>query len=160
LAKKNAERNAVSDQITFAQGDLFEAKTLDRISLREAIKQQTFDLICCNPPYIPSEEIDSLMPEVRGHEPRLALDGGADGLDFYRRLAQDLASPRERGGRCLPTAGGRGRLAPILLLEIGCEQGKTVGEIFESAGAARVTIHRDLAGLDRVAEIEWSITNV
>ena len=169
LAKKNAERNAVTDQVSFAQGDLFEAKTADGMTLRETMNEQPFDLICCNPPYIPSGEISGLMPEVRDHEPALALDGGADGLDFYRRLADSwrlLASPRERGevadslanarfktceASCF--ADGGGRLASTFLLEIGCEQASAVKEIFEAASASRVLIHKDLAGLDRVAEI-------
>lgn len=143
LAKKNAGRNAVAEQILTAQGDLLDAVTENGITLKERLKRGNIDLICCNPPYIPSDEINALMPEVRDHEPVLALDGGADGLDFYRRLAREL----------------RPYKTPVLL-EIGCEQGAAVREIFESTGAEPVMIHRDLAGLDRVAEVNWSKYNV
>ena len=131
VAKKNAERNNVPGQLQFARGDLLEARLEDGSPL-----SGPFDLICCNPPYVPSGEIGRLMPEVRDHEPALALDGGADGLDFYRRLAKELSA-----------------LASPLLLEIGCEQGEAVRHIFESALPCTVTVLKDLAGLDRVAEI-------
>ena len=154
LAKNNAVRNAVEAQVSFALGDLLEAKTEDGTTLREQALEHPFDLICCNPPYIPSEEINGLMPEVRDHEPALALDGGADGLEFYRRLAE--TSSATASPCLLPLKGKTGEcLAPTFLLEIGCEQGKAVKEIFESAGAVRVIIHKDLAGLDRVAEVNW-----
>jgi len=77
LARANAARHQVADRIQFVRGDGFSA--ID--------PQLRFDLIVANPPYIPSSEIQSLQPEVRDYEPRHALDGGADGLDFYRRLA-------------------------------------------------------------------------
>ncbi len=147
VAKKNAERNNVSEQLRFAQGDLFNARLEDGSPL-----SGPFDLICCNPPYVPSGEIGRLMPEVKDHEPAMALDGGADGLDFYRRLARELnplASPRTRGEAA--RSAGRGRPATILL-EIGCEQGEAVRNIFETALPCTVTILKDLAGLDRVAE--------
>jgi release factor glutamine methyltransferase len=65
----------------------------------------SFDLIVSNPPYVPSAEIETLAPEVRDHDPRLALDGGADGLDFYRRLAAEAASHLRPGGRIMLEAG-------------------------------------------------------
>jgi release factor glutamine methyltransferase len=77
LAKENVARNKVAQPIDFLQGDGFAAITAD----------SKFDLIVSNPPYIPSAEIETLQPEVRDFDPRGALDGGADGLDFYRRLA-------------------------------------------------------------------------
>ena len=148
VAERNAVRNNVEEQTEFAQGDLLAARLRDGRPL-----SGPFDLICCNPPYIPSGELDALMPEVRDHEPALALDGGTDGLDFYRRLAQELtplASPLQRGE--VAHSAGRGRLATILL-EIGCEQGEAVRNIFESALPCTVTVLKDLAGLDRVAEV-------
>ena len=76
IARQNAVRHAVADRIHFHAGDGFAALP----------DQLTFDLVISNPPYIPSAEIDKLEPEVRHYDPRRALDGGADGLDFYRRL--------------------------------------------------------------------------
>ncbi len=136
VARINAEKNAVLDQVCFAQGDLTDAVTDDGKKLRSENGDLPFDLICCNPPYIPSREIEGLMPEVRDHEPHLALDGGEDGLDFYRRLAKEL------------------RGATHILLEIGCEQAEAVRRIFHEAGWDHVTVHRDLAGLDRVVRIQ------
>ncbi len=82
LARENAAVNQVSDRITFHEGDAFAA-------LPAELK---FDLIVSNPPYIAAEEIATLSPEVRDFDPRLALDGGADGLDFYRRLAAEAGA--------------------------------------------------------------------
>lgn len=151
LARENAALNGVRERVSFACGDLLEA------SLTETGGPLgRFDIICCNPPYIPGAEIGGLMPEVRDHEPRLALDGGEDGLDFYRRLAADLSG---RDGKTAPaanaadTAPGDAAL-PILFLEIGCEQGPAVRRIFEQAGWRRVSVRPDLAGLDRVVVCE------
>ncbi len=140
VARRNAALNGVADRVSFACGDLLDAVIPET---REPLG--VFDIICCNPPYIPGSEIETLMPEVRDHEPRLALDGGEDGLDFYRRLAADL-------GRCCKNAAPEDAPAPLLFLEIGCEQGPAVREIFENTGRYRVLVHPDLAGLDRVAE--------
>jgi len=92
------------------------------------------DIVVSNPPYIPTADIDGLMPEVRDHEPRLALDGGADGLDVYRAL--------------LPQAVGRARKA--VLVEIGHDQGSSVVELFGEAGLHGVRVLKDLGGRDRV----------
>jgi release factor glutamine methyltransferase len=93
-------------------------------------------MIICNPPYIETKEIDKLSIEVRDNEPRLALDGGKDGLDFYRRIAEDAGSHLRTGG--------------VLVLEIGADQAGSVKRIL---GKARTftDIHKikDLAGLDR-----------
>ena len=79
-----------------------------------------FDVIVSNPPYIPSEVIEGLEPEVRDHEPRLALDGEADGLKFYRILAERSMAYLKPGGK--------------IYMEIGFDQGKDVSELFEQAG--------------------------
>ncbi len=133
LAKKNAKHNGCAEHRRCARGDLCDAVFEEGSPLDEA-----FDLICCNPPYIPTKAIDTLMPEISVHEPLLALDGGEDGLIFYRRLAETIMKNKD---------------APPVLLEIGCEQGAAVKKIFTDAGASSVKILRDLAGLDRVAEI-------
>jgi len=94
-----------------------------------------FHAIVSNPPYIPSEEIDGLQAEVRLHDPRGALDGGADGLDPYRAIAMDSAVHLENGGR--------------IAVEIGHTQRSDVGKIFTKAGYKLLEAHRDLAGSDR-----------
>jgi len=107
VARQNARRHQVADRVQWHQGDVFAAVPVE---LR-------FDLIVSNPPYIPSARIASLEPEVREHEPRGALDGGADGLDFYRRLAA--------GGGAFLRSGGR------LMVELDDEGGAGTREIFE-----------------------------
>ena len=97
--------------------------------------QEKADLIISNPPYVPSGEIDGLMTEVR-HEPRLALDGDADGLKFYRALATIWAPKLTAGG--------------MLAVEVGDGQADDVAELFLRAGLSAVQTHRDLAGIDRV----------
>ena len=81
MAKKNAAKHGVGERITFLQGDLFTPLTID----------SAFDLVVSNPPYIAQAEFAGLAPDVREHEPRVALDGGADGLRYYRRIAAEVA---------------------------------------------------------------------
>lgn len=97
----------------------------------------TFDLIVSNPPYIASGVIRELEPEVREHEPLRALDGGRDGLDFYRRIVREAPEYLNPGG--------------WLFLEIGYDQGESLRNLLEEAGFVSVEIVKDLAGLDRVA---------
>jgi release factor glutamine methyltransferase len=91
VAQRNARDHALSDRIRWHQGDLFAAVPAEA----------RFDLIVSNPPYIPSARIETLEPEVREHEPRNALDGGADGLDFYRRMAAQARPFLKAGGRVM-----------------------------------------------------------
>ncbi len=129
VARRNAERHGVSDRIHFLEQDLLDPSA----SLGQA------DLICANLPYIPSDDLAAL--EVSRHEPRLALDGGPDGLDLIRRLISQSMS----------------LLAPYgaLLLEIEARQGTAVKALASSAYPdARVQVLRDLAGLDRVVFVE------
>ncbi len=132
IARENAAKNGVEEKILFAEGDLFRAKTKSEKSL----SRRSYDIICANPPYVPTAEIDELEPEVRDHDPLLALDGGADGLDFYRRLAKDAPAHLNEGGK--------------ILLEIGCEQGADVIRIFAEAGWREGRVEQDLSGRDRV----------
>lgn len=118
-------------EYTFVESDLF------------AQVEGRYDIIVSNPPYIRQKEIDSLMPEVRDHEPRLALDGGEDGLDFYRRIAMESPHYLRRGGR--------------LYLEIGCDQGDAVQELLVRQGFREVNVVQDYAGLDRVVHGYWPI---
>ena len=97
IARENAAKNGVEEKILFAEGDLFRAKTKSEKSL----SRRSYDIICANPPYVPTAEIEELEPEVRDHDPLLALDGGADGLDFYRRLAKDAPAHLNEGGKIL-----------------------------------------------------------
>ena len=126
-AMSNAGLNKVNRQCVFLLGDLFDALPADR----------EYDMIICNPPYIESKVIETLSIEVRDNEPRLALDGGKDGLDFYRRIAEDAGSHLRSGG--------------ILVLEIGADQAGSVKRILGKANRY-TNIHKikDLAGLDRV----------
>ncbi|HTA94632.1 MAG TPA: peptide chain release factor N(5)-glutamine methyltransferase [Verrucomicrobiae bacterium] len=107
LAKENAARNNVAERIEFLQNDEF-----------AALPQKQFDLIISNPPYIPSAEIETLQPEVRDFDPRAALDGGADGLDFYRRISMEAKPFLKSDGR--------------IMLEFGDGQVDAIKAIFEN----------------------------
>lgn len=104
--------------------------------------QGRFDMIVSNPPYIPSGEIDSLMPEVRDFEPAAALDGGGDGLLFYENIVRQSSAYLKENG--------------WLVFEIGCTQGEAVSGLLKEAGFAGVEIIKDYAGLDRVAAGQWN----
>ena len=108
----------------FLQSDLFEKV------------EGKFEIIVSNPPYIASAEVEKLMPEVRDHEPRMALDGTEDGLHFYRRII-------EEAGRHLVSSG-------MLFFEIGYDQGQAVSELMRNEGYCEVQVVQDYAGLDRV----------
>ena len=95
-------------------------------------------MIVSNPPYIKREEIESLMDEVRLHEPYMALDGHEDGLYFYRRIVEEAPGYLRKGGG--------------LFLEIGWDQGESVSELLRQQGFSDVKVVKDLAGLDRVVE--------
>jgi len=123
-AKKNAAR--LNAEAEFYCGDLFAAVP----------QGERFDLIVSNPPYIPSAVIDTLMPEVREHEPMSALDGDEDGLKFYRKII-------ERASEYLTEQGQ-------IFFEIGCEQGADVSALLTQNGFENIRIVKDLAGLDRV----------
>lgn len=100
-----------------------------------------FDVLTSNPPYIPSRVIDGLEPEVRDHEPRLALDGSPDGLKFYRILAAEGKRHLRRGG--------------AVYLEIGWDQSEAVSALFEAEGYSEIRTVKDMAGLDRVVRAGW-----
>jgi len=124
VAIQNACYHAVADRIDFVQADLFPEQFVDK----------SCDLVISNPPYVTSAEMKTLSPEVL-HEPKLALAGGADGLDVIRRIV----------------AGARLQ-APRLLVEFGATQGAAVRDLALQAGWANVQVTKDLDGVDRVLE--------
>ena len=127
VARQNAWRNGLHDaSVNYLQGDLFEAISPD----------ERFDVIVSNPPYIPSAYIGQLMPEVRDHEPLMALDGKEDGLFFYRKITQQAPGFLKEGGR--------------LCYEIGYDQGESVPALLVEAGFKEVRVVKDLSGNDRV----------
>ncbi|MDE6387946.1 MAG: peptide chain release factor N(5)-glutamine methyltransferase [Lachnospiraceae bacterium] len=103
---------------------------------------EKFDIIVSNPPYIRTGVIDTLMPEVKEHEPRLALDGQEDGLFFYREIIARATTYLNREG--------------MLLVEIGYDQGEEVRALMENAGYTEVDVVKDFAGLDRVVHGVYS----
>ncbi|MDO4330712.1 MAG: peptide chain release factor N(5)-glutamine methyltransferase [Lachnospiraceae bacterium] len=144
-------------RVTLLQGDLFEA-------LRGAVKEpaegsrsgepgtetscsgfqaetEGFDILVSNPPYIPTQVIQGLEPEVRDYEPRMALDGSEDGLEFYRRIAAESPAYLKQGAS--------------VYLEIGYDQGDAVRKLLEQAGFIDVQIIKDAPGNDRVAAACW-----
>lgn len=127
LTKENAELNGVADRITCvpAEGIAF----LSEVEAR-------FDMIVCNPPYIPSEALAALPPEIRNHEPAVSLDGGPEGLGFYRAAAPLLAGAMRPGG--------------TVLFEIGAGQAAAVVGILGETTLVDIDVHRDYAGCDRV----------
>lgn len=125
VAEQNAcKLLAQEKRPTFIESDLFEKV------------EGTFDIIVSNPPYIRTAVIDTLMPEVKDHEPMQALDGTEDGLFFYRKIVKEAPVYLKKGGR--------------LYFEIGYDQGTEVSELMENAGFMQVRVIKDYAGLDRV----------
>ena len=123
VAKKNAERNEV--KIDFILSNLFENV------------EGKFDIILSNPPYIETDVIETLEPEVRAYEPKTALDGGKDGLIFYREIVEKCSKYINKGGS--------------IIFEIGYNQGKQVASLWEdNFDFEKVEVLKDLAGLDRV----------
>lgn len=125
-AQKNAKKNHVT--IEFIKSNLFS-------NFPESF-YHTFDVIVSNPPYICTDEIETLMTEVKDFEPRLALDGGEDGLFFYHEIVKQSQKFLKENG--------------YLFFEIGCEQAEQVKDIMDLNGFENIEIRKDLAGLDRV----------
>jgi release factor glutamine methyltransferase len=134
LAKENAKSAGVQDRIQFVSGDLLSPF---QISKRKGV----FDLILSNPPYIVRSDIGSLAKEVRDYEPVIALDGGKDGLEFYRRLVCQAPSFLREGG--------------WFLLEVGQGQAQRVAEQIQESGTfLKPQILPDLAGIERVVKAQ------
>lgn len=127
VARRNAAKYGVADRITFIQGDLFAPLPPGSV----------FDVVVSNPPYVTPTELAALAPDIRDHEPRLALDGGPDGLAFYRRIAAGAGAVLKPGG--------------WLLVEIGATQDDAVRAVFaERAELVLGPTLKDGAGLPRV----------
>jgi release factor glutamine methyltransferase len=124
VARDNALRLGAYN-VAFVESDLF-----------AAFAGKRFDVITANPPYIATGELATLMPDVRDHEPRLALDGGADGLDIVRRIVKDAPAHLTPGG--------------VLAMEIGAGEAPATVALFEAQGFADVRVHRDIARIERV----------
>ena len=122
--ERNGALKHTPSPIRFLQSNMFEAVSGE------------YDCILSNPPYIRPEVIETLDIEVKDREPRLALDGGPDGLDFYRILAREAGPHLRKGG--------------LLLMEIGCDQAQAVTQLLTEYAYAGIEVVKDLAGLDRV----------
>jgi release factor glutamine methyltransferase len=133
LAKENATKNNVTERITFFRGDGFAALPNDT----------QFDLIISNPPYIPTAEIETLQSEVRDFDPRGALDGGADGLDFYRMLASQAKSFLKPGGK--------------IMLEFGDGQAPAIRKIFENEKWIVEAVKDDYSHRARILIASWKV---
>ncbi|MDR1699625.1 MAG: peptide chain release factor N(5)-glutamine methyltransferase [Lachnoclostridium sp.] len=127
LAKENAENNQV--KVRVIKSDLFRDIT------------GKYDIIVSNPPYIRTDDINGLMPEVRDHEPKMALDGGEDGCFFYRQIISEASSFLNPEG--------------LLVFEIGCEQAEYVSEYMKKSGYSNIRVGKDLSGNDRIVGGVW-----
>lgn len=125
-ARENAEKNGVADRVNIIKKDV----------LSSFCYEEKFDCIVSNPPYIKSDTLPSLMKDVKDFEPLLALDGGDDGLIFYRKISSDAKKLLKEGG--------------LLAFEIGHDQAKEVSCILEKEGFKNIGFKKDLAGIDRV----------
>lgn len=125
VARENAATHQVDARVKFSEGDMF-----------APVAGQTFDMIVSNPPYITHAELETLDKTVKDFEPRQALDGGPDGLAFYRRIAAGAAAHLKPGG--------------MVFVEIGSTQETAVRSLFTEAGLGQVKTFKDLAGLPRV----------
>ncbi len=134
VARRNAERHGVAGRVHFAQGELARPARACLPPGREGV-----ELVVSNPPYVPSERIETLPPEVRDHEPRAALDGGPDGLEVVRRLIPQAADLLLRGG-CLALELGEDQAEPVaeLLRQDGRFDMDTLATRRDSTGCARV----------------------
>lgn len=131
VARSNAKKNGVEKKINFIESDLYMP-----VQKKKPMKDK-FDMILCNPPYIPSYVIPTLQREIKDHEPVAALDGGEDGLDFYRKMVTDSAVHLKKGG--------------YILFEIGHDQADDVTALLEEEGCYKdIFTHKDMARSDRV----------
>lgn len=133
VAAENRERLGLKESAELVQSDLFSGEYFQKNS---GNTHTEYDMLISNPPYIRTAEIEELMEEVRLHDPRLALDGMADGLYFYDRITEQAGTYLKPGG--------------WLMYEIGCDQGRDVAELMRKNSFTEIEVKKDLAGLDRV----------
>ncbi len=126
VAARNAARHGVAERVELRAGDLWDAVPEDA----------TFDVVVSNPPYVATADIEGLDADVRAYEPRMALDGGADGLAFYRRIADGVVARLAPGGH--------------VLVEVGAGQAPAVEALFVGAGLADARTFDDYGGITRV----------
>lgn len=126
LARENVVILGVGKKIRFVQGDLL-----------TGIQARSLDLVVSNPPYVSTDEIETLQPDIRNHEPRLALDGGPDGMSVILKLVPQAFNCLRPGG--------------WLFLEIGEDQGERVRTLMKKSGFEQIEVHKDLGGHDRIA---------
>jgi len=133
VAKENARKVGVGQRIRFVRGDLLHPF--------RPLTGGVFDLILSNPPYVCRSDIEELTREVKDHEPRVALDGGEDGLDFYRQMTRQAPSYLREDG--------------WLLVEIGQGQGAKISALLEQSGCfSSPELVRDLSGIERVIKVQ------
>lgn len=138
-AKKNAELNSITN-VTFLKGNLFEPI---KKQLSSHASHITFDLIVSNPPYIRSNDIENLQPEIKNWEPVEALDGGEDGLGYYRTIIPEARNYLKEGGH--------------LLFELGVSQADLVRKMVKDAGFTDVLLIKDYAGIERILRAKLGI---
>jgi len=131
IAEKNAEMNMI-ENVTFIKGDLF----------KPVSNEDSFDMIISNPPYIRTEEIQGLQPEVRDWEPFKALDGGADGLDYYRLIIPESTHYIKDNG--------------IVMFEHGDGQSDHIAALFDKAGFEGLKMIKDYSGKERIIQARWT----
>ena len=136
-AEENARLNCINN-VTFLRGNLFEP--IEKLPT-SYLPFPTFDLIISNPPYIRTDDIKNLQPEIKEWEPVSALNGGVDGLDFYRVL--------------IPSAGRFLKDNGIIMLELGFGQSSDVAGILELSGYTQIEIIKDYAGTERIIKARW-----
>jgi len=146
IAGENAATHQVQDRLQLLQSDLFSALKIMKqacdddigsfkVNSQSAENLLKFDLIISNPPYIASQEIETLEPEVKNYEPHLALDGGVDGFDFYKKIAAESKNFLKENGR--------------IILEIGINQQEKIIEFFTKNGFQLIEMKPDLSGIIR-----------
>ena len=133
VCRQNAERHGLSDRLELIKSDLFEGLSEDRL----------FDAVISNPPYIKTSVIKGLSPEVRDHDPFIALNGHEDGLYFYRRI--------------IPEAKKHLKLSGLLMLEIGADQGEEVAGLLYEEGYSGIEIKKDYSSNDRVVKARRAV---
>lgn len=135
IGKRNAENHGVASKISFLKGSIYQP-------LQDLKLENKLDIIVSNPPYIPTKDIEGLQVEVSKYEPKEALDGGADGLDFYRKIINEAHRYLKPGG--------------LIALEVGHDQAEKIAELLNAKKCyTNIETTKDLAGIDRVVSARY-----